>query len=136
MALAPLALTATPAAAQEEEPTTMEACTATVLPSQVEAGQTAERLSISLSSAIGEVSEFTTAEETAGLSVADAADLPASEMAAEEEEQEPIEMADTGDSVTIWLNTADAQAGTYEFTLKGADGECTGSIEVTDSGGR
>lgn len=134
MALAPLAFTSTTVSAQEEQPTpAMQQCTAEVLPSQVQSGQAAERVSISLSSAIGNVTELTTENAEAGVKVADPADLPKTEMAAEEAAPAPIEMAAENNSLTIWLNTEDAQPGTYPFTLTGESGSCTGSIEITEA---
>jgi len=131
MALAPLAFTSTPASAQQEEPTpAMQKCTATVLPGQVQSGQKAERVSISLSEAVGNVSAFTTENAEAGVSLADPTDLPKTEMAAEATPQKPIEMAAENNRVTIWLNTEKAQEGTYAFTLKGENGTCTGTIEI------
>lgn len=133
MALAPLAFTSTPASAQEEQPTpAMHQCTAEVLPSQLHSGQKAERVSISLSSPVGNVTEFTTEDAEAGVKVADAADLPKTELAAEEAVQKPIEMAAENNRLTIWLNTEDAQPGTYAFTLKGESGACTGSLVISE----
>lgn len=131
MALTPLAFTSTPASAQEEQPApAMQPCTATVLPSQVQSGQKAERVSISLTSAVGNVTEFTTENAEAGVTLADPADLPKTEMAAEAAPQKPIEMAAETNRVTIWLNTESAQDGTYPFTLKGENGTCTGTLEI------
>lgn len=131
MALAPLAFTSTPASAQEEQPTpAMQPCTATVLPGQLQSGQKAERVSVSLTSAVGNVTAFTTENAEAGVQLADPADLPKTEMANEAEAREPIEMAAEANTLTIWLNTEKAQAGTYAFTLKGENGTCTGNIEI------
>ena len=133
MALTPLAFTSTPASAQEEQPTpAMQQCTAEVQPSQLHSGQKAERVSISLSSPVGNVAEFTTEDAEAGVKVADPADLPKTEMAAEETAQKPIEMAAENNRLTIWLNTEDAQPGTYPFTLKGDGGACTGSLVISE----
>ncbi len=103
-----------------------------MLPSQLHSGQKAERVSISLSSPVGNVTEFTTEDAEAGVKVADPADLPKTEMAAEETAQKPIEMAAENNRLTIWLNTENAQPGTYPFTLKGDGGACTGSLEISE----
>ena len=134
MALTPLAFTSTPASAQQEQATpAMQQCTAQVLPSQVQSGQKAERVSISLSSPVGNVTELTTENAEAGVKVADPTDLPKTEMAAEGTAQKPIEMAAENNRLTIWLNTENAQPGTYPFTLKGESGSCTGTIEITEA---
>ncbi len=130
MALAPLAFTSTPASAQEPATPAMQECTAQVQPSQVQSGQKAEQVSISLSSPIGNVTELTTANADAGVKVADPADLPMSKMSSETTAPKPIEMAAEANSLTIWLNTETAQPGTIEFTLKGENGSCTGTLEV------
>ena len=131
MALAPLAFTTTPASAQDAQPApAMQQCTAQAEPAHVQSGQKAERVSIALSSAVGNVTAFTTENAEAGIRLADAADLPKTEMAAEEAAPKPIEMAAETDHVTIWLNTENAEAGTYAFTLKGESGACTGSIMI------
>jgi hypothetical protein len=131
-ALAPLAIAASPLAAQEAQPSeAMPACSATVKPAQVRAGLKAERVAVTLSSAIGAVSEFSTEQAEAGVKLAEQADLPRTEMANEAQAQKPIEMANEGNQVTIWLNTEAAEPGTYHFTLQGDSGKCEGSVEIT-----
>jgi len=130
-AFAPLAIAASPLAAQETQPSAdMQACSATVKPEQVRAGQKAERVAITLSSAIGGVSAFTTEQPEAGVKLAEQADLPKAEMASEAQAQKPIEMANEGNVVTVWLNTEKAEPGSYHFTLKGDSGTCEGSVEI------
>ncbi len=131
-AFAPLAIAASPLAAQEAQPSeAMPVCSATVKPAQVQAGQKAERIAVTLSSAIGEVSAFSTEQAEAGVKLAEQADLPRTEMANEAEAQKPIEMASENNEVTIWLNTETAEPGTYHFTLQGDSGKCEGSVEIT-----
>jgi len=130
-AFAPLAIAASPLAAQQKEPTeAMPSCSATVKPAQVRAGQKAERVAITLSSAIGGVSAFTTEQPEAGVKLAEQTDLPRTEMASEAQAQKPIQMANEGNLVTVWLNTEKAEPGTYHFTLKGESGTCEGSVEI------
>jgi len=131
-AFAPLAIAASPLAAQEAQPSeTMPVCSATVKPAQVRAGQKAERVAVTLSSAIGAVSAFSAEQAEAGVKLAEQADLPKTEMANEAEAQKAIEMANENNQVTIWLNTEKAEPGTYHFTLQGDSGKCEGSVEIT-----
>lgn len=119
-------------AAQEAE--TPETCTATVVPTEIDAATAATSLSVTLSETIGAVEEFRPAEES-GLAIAAPEDLPRVDMAQEEgETHRPIEMANEGNAVTIWLNSEAASAGTHEFTLVGSEGECTGSVTVRPKG--
>jgi len=131
-AFAPLAIAASPLAAQEAQPSEMmPVCSATVKPAQVRAGQKAERIAVTLSSAIGVVSAFSAEQPEAGVKLAEQTDLPKAEMANEAEAQKPIEMAKEDNQVTLWLNTETAEPGTYRFTLQGDSGKCEGSVEIT-----
>lgn len=119
-------------AAQEQE--TPQTCTATAMPAGIDAATAATSLSLTLSEAIGAVQEFRPAEDS-GLTIAAPEDLPKVDMAQEEgEARRPIEMANEGNAVTIWLNSEDASEGTHEFTLVGTEGECTGSVVVRPTG--
>jgi hypothetical protein len=127
-AFALLALSTTSVSAQED-PSSMAQCSATVSPTEIQAGNPAEKLSITLSSPVGEIDEFEA--EDSNLSLSEASDLPRTELAAETEEPEPITMSETGNEVTVYVNSTEAEPGTYPFTLTGADGECQGSITVS-----
>lgn len=122
-----IGITSESASAQTPEPE-MTSCNATATPQQVQAGETAAQVSVSLSQPVGQIDEFE-AQGDAGLKLAEASDLPRTEMAAEPEEPQPIQMAGAN-QVSIWLNTEEAQPGSYEFTLRGSEGDCTGTITV------
>jgi len=122
-----LGLTSESATAQQPEEQ-LTACNATATPQQVQAGETAAQVSVSLSQPVGQIDEFE-AQGDAGLELAEASDLPRTEMAVEGEEPEPITMAGAN-QVTLWLNTEEAQPGSYEFTLSGSEGDCRGTITV------
>lgn len=122
----------------------------------IQSGERAARVTFTLTGSVGNISDFS-AEKREGmetptnpqqeeqalgqekgddLKLAEGDDLPATqrEMAASgEQENEAIQMS-TQNSVTLWLNSEDASAGTYHFTLEGENGECTGQIEVKDRG--
>ena len=45
----------------------------------------------------------------------------------------PIEMSNDAQSrVTVWVNTKDAKAGEYKFTLQGETGTCAGTLKVVE----
>lgn len=123
-----LGITSEQANAQLPEQEQMTSCNATATPQQVQAGETATQVSVSLSQPVGQIDEFE-AQGDAGLKVAEASDLPRTEMAAEAEQPEPIQMSGAN-QVTLWLNTEEAQPGSYEFTLTGSEGDCRGTITV------
>jgi hypothetical protein len=122
-----LGLTSDSATAQQPEQE-LAACNATATPQQVQAGEVAAQVSVSLSQPVGQVDQFE-AQGDAGLKLAEASDLPRTEMAAEPEQPQPITMAGAN-QVTLWLNTEEAQPGSYEFTLRGSEGDCRGTITV------
>jgi hypothetical protein len=132
-----MAFTAVQVSAQQpaaQQPAQPEACSATVQPSTVPAGNAATQLSVTLSKSIGDVSDFQAAEDS-GLKLAATEDLPKVPMTQEgKQEHKPIEMANEGNSVTLWINTQGAKEGTYDFTLVGAQGQCTGKVTIGSGG--
>jgi hypothetical protein len=129
MTLVPLALMNNGASAQQPA-TDTQACVAHVLPTSIPSGITASRLTVTLSKAIGDVTRFTP-DEDSGITLADPKDLPPTDMARQGEAPKPIQMSNDAQSrVTVWLNTKEAKEGDYHFTLKGADGVCSGSLKV------
>ena len=123
-------VTAAPLQAQDAPVQAQAQCVATVTPTEVPAGEVAQRIMVSLSESIGNVTGFEAGEET-GLTITAPADLPRVPLAAGgDEPPTPIQMANEGNGATIWLNTADAEPGEHEFSLVGADGECRGSLTV------
>lgn len=127
----------TTADAQEraEEAQSQETCTVQLTPSSVAAGEAAVRVAARLSSAVGEVQSLTTAEESA-VGLADPADIQEkADMAQDAPQPEPVLMANEDQTGAIlWLNTEYASAGTHQITLAGAEGECTGEVNVTEPG--
>lgn len=133
-ALLPFAFTSVDLSAQvERQETPQEACQATVQPAQVTSGSPAARVSISLSQPIGDVSEFQAGED-AGIDLASEEEVRRVAMTAGGQEVKPIEMSNQGNRLTVWLDTSNAQAGSHEFTLTGAEGECRGTITVAPGG--
>lgn len=121
--------------AQEQETEAEQACAAELSPQAVEAGQAAVLVKATLSTSVGEVEEIR-APEGSGLALATPGDIPRTDLAREGEEgeePEPIETA-SGEKpgAAVWFNTANAEAGSHEVVLVGADGECTGTLTVSE----
>lgn len=116
----------------------------------IQSGQKATQVTLQLTSPVGNIKDFSAEKrdaqtgeplpeeqrEIAGvgddLKLAEGDDLPETqrEMARTgEQENEAIQMS-TQNTVTLWLNTEDASAGHYHFTLEGENGQCTGQLEV------
>jgi hypothetical protein len=119
----------TPGLAAQDEPTLAPSCTAMVLPEAIDADQRAVRLMVTLPESIGADVAFEPAEDS-GISLADAEDLPRVPMAAGEPPSRAIDLSTEGNRLTLWLNTASASAGTYDFILKGSGGTCTGHVTI------
>ena len=51
-------------------------------------------------------------------------------MAADAETPEAIAMTEEGNSVALWLNTANTEAGTYQIVLEGENGHCQAEVTV------
>ena len=123
--LAALALlTALPAPVHAQE-----ACRATVMSARVAAGAPATQIAISLTQEIGPVSRFAPAEDS-GVRLATASELSRVELASGQEPERPIRMGEASNRVTVGLSTVDAEAGTYDFSVIGPEGPCSGSITI------
>jgi len=124
----PFALAPQTAQAQDiEEP---QACTVEVMSGEIAAGEAAVPLMASLSESVGAVSGIEAGES--GISISAPEDLPRTEMAAETDTRTPIEMADVGNSLTLWLNTTGAAPGTHEIVIQGELGQCTATVTVAE----
>jgi hypothetical protein len=90
-------------------------------------------VAITLSESIGKEATFEP-DEASGLELARAEDLRRVALANQGEPPRPIEMADDGKRVTVFLTTVSAQPGVHAFTVSGADGKCTGTLNVAPAG--
>ena len=124
-ALVPLAWTA-PLEAQEE-------CTVSVMPLAVASGSVAERVAVTTSRPIGEITSFDATADS-GVRLAQPSDLGRVDLASGAEPPAPIQMANEANRATLFLNTVGAEAGTYEFALSGSDGECRGTLTISPGG--
>lgn len=115
--------------AAQDEPTEGPVCTATVLPTEIYANNPAFRLSVSLSQPIGDNVTFEPTEDS-GLRLAATENLPRLPMASGKETPRPIEMANEGNRLTLWVSTVSAKAGPHAFTLVGPEGTCTGRVVI------
>lgn len=124
-AIVPATLTAQEAEQQAQ-------CTAEVSSGEIEAGQKAVQVTVALSAPVGSDVEFMAARES-GVALANPADIPRSEMAAEEEEApQPIQLsAEGGSEATLWLNTENAQPGTYDVALRSGESACAGQLTIS-----
>jgi len=104
-------------------------CTAQLSPSQIEAGSDAVLLTVTLSEAMSAVESIDAGES--GIEEASSEDIPRTAMSAEDEEPSAIQQGEDQSSWTVWLNTADAEAGTHPLTFVTSDGtQCTAEVEV------
>lgn len=117
----------------QDQPLEGPQCTAEVQPQQVAAGSNAVPVTITVSEPIGQVTGVNVAEDS-GISLAAASDLPRTEMAAGEEQPQPIRMGEGENTWIVWLNLANAQEGTHELTFTSTQGECTANLEVRPRG--
>lgn len=129
----PLALA--PAAVSAQDPA-QEApqCTATVTPTEVEAGSAALQITASLSEDIGPITTFEGPEDS-NLELAAPADIPRVEMANPDEAPHPIVMTPETNSVSLWLSTQDVTPGDFEVHLQSEQGVCTAQLTVTGTSG-
>lgn len=120
--------------AQEEAATEPEACTAVLTPSHVTSAATPVQISAALSEDIGFI-DFQAPEES-GLTVVEPENVPLEEMANEDRDEapQPIVMAAEANTFLVWLNTENAQAGSYDVVLEGETGKCTTTIQVDGEG--
>jgi hypothetical protein len=106
-----------------------QVCTAQVLTSRISTPEPAARVVVTLPEAIGEEIAFEP-RAGSGLTLANTEDLGRVPMANEGERPEPVEIANEGRRITLFLNTSSAQPGVHQFALKGSAGTCTGSLNV------
>jgi hypothetical protein len=104
-------------------------CTATITPAQVQAGQQAVRLNVSFSEDVGELTRLQAADS--GIQLAEAGDLPRTDLAANAPAPRPIAMAQgQEDTWTVYVNTEDARPGSHRITFVAAEGGCTAQLNV------
>jgi len=135
LAVSPAAVTAQDAdveALEQEAPEQQEAqqCVATADPTELQAGQPAIQVTASLSEDLGIVGGFQ-GPEASGLGLADPADIPRAELAAEEEVAS-IAMTPETNTVSFWLSTAESTPGTYEAEVTSEQGSCTLTLNVVE----
>lgn len=131
--VAALAIVPADITAQDQPLDAPAACTAEVQPQQVAAGSNAVPVTVTVSEPIGPVTGVNAAEDS-GIQLATAADLPRTEMAAGEEQPQPIRMGEGENTWIVWLNLAEAQPGSHELTFTSTQGECTADLEVRPGG--
>jgi hypothetical protein len=108
-------------------------CTATITPAQVQAGQQAVRLNVSFSEDVGELTRLQAADS--GIALAEAGDLPRTDLAANAPAPRPIAMAQgQEDTWTVYVNTEDARPGSHVITFVAAEGGCTAQLSVQAAG--
>jgi hypothetical protein len=103
-------------------------CTAEVAPAELATGEAALRVIFTLSESIGSISGVDAVGS--GLALAAPEDIPRAEMASPDEAPRPIELGAEANTVTVWLRTADAQAGEFALTLQGEGGTCQARVAV------
>lgn len=125
--LALAAAIATPISLRAQE------CTATITPAQVQAGQQAVRLNVRFSEDVGDLTRLQAADS--GITVAEAGDLPRTDLAANAPAPRPIAMAEGQQNTwTVYVNTEDARPGSHRVTFVGAEGGCTAQLTVQGEG--
>jgi hypothetical protein len=124
------ALVAAPLDAQDRpaQQQQQEQCTATITPAQVQAGQAAQRLTVSVNRDVGEISRLQAADS--GIVLAQARDLPRTDLAANAPAPRPIAMGEQRNTWTVYVNTQNARPGSHAMTFVGANGNCTAQIRV------
>jgi hypothetical protein len=118
-------------AAQQPEPAQQQqqpACVASFMPTELAVGQEAAEVTITVSEAIGEVTELEAGES--GIALAEADALPRTPLAAPDEPPAPIRMGDAENQWIVYLNTVNAQAGSHELTFRSEQGSCAGQVTV------
>lgn len=124
----PAALLPQTANAQVEAPEAPMTCTAET-EAVIAPGEVALSATFVLSEDIGEITGVASPES--GVVVANPADLPRVDMANPEETPAPIEMsAEEENTVTVWLNSTNAQEGEHEFWLVSDGARCASTITV------
>ena len=103
-------------------------CRAQIQPAEVDAGETATRLQVTLPQPIGAV-ERLQAPQSSGLAVASPRDIPRIALAADEEAT-PIAMGDAENHWMVWVSTNASQPGTHAVTFVGTEGSCSANLTV------
>lgn len=126
-----LALVAGTLGAQEVPEPQLEACTAELSPAEVQSGSAAVEVTVTLPEAPGPVTAVEAAPAS-GIALASPADLPRSDMAADEAEEapQPIAMGNAANTWTVWLNTANATPGRYQLTFNTGTSSCQGEVII------
>lgn len=122
------ALVAMPLDAQDRPAQQQARCTATITPAQLPAGQAAARLNVSFSEDVGELTRVQA--EDSGIVLAQARDLPRTDLAANAPTPRPIAMGEQRNSWTVFVNTQNARPGSHGMTFVGANGGCTAQIQI------
>lgn len=113
-----------PAAASAQD------CTARLSPSQIESGSDAVLVTVTLEEDMGQIESVES--EEGNIESADPTDIPRTEMAAGEEDPQPIRQGADQTTWTVWLNTSDAEEGTFPLTFVTSEGDrCTAELQVT-----
>lgn len=129
LAVAAVAFAPSHVNAQEDALELQQECTAQVSPAQVEAGAAAVMVSVTLSEDIGAVERVEAVGS--GITEASSDDIPRTEMATDEEAPKSILEGAAANTWTVWLNTTDAEAGTYPVTFVTTEGTtCTADLEI------
>jgi hypothetical protein len=137
---AALAFVPVSAVAQTPVPLTPAApamCVGELSPASVQAGVKAVAITVQVTETMGAVTGFEAGEDS-GILLAVAADLPKTEMArgtpaTPAPAARPINMADAANTWTVWINVAEAEAGTSDVTFTSSSGKCTAHLEVKPS---
>ena len=163
LALPAAAVAQQEAEAQAEAEVAVEACTVSLQPTDLPAGQSAIHVMGTLSGDYGVVTGFEAPAES-GITLAEADDIPLDEMANEEvevveeveveaevEEDEieveveadvkteeleysAIEAGTEPNSFTLWLSTEEAVAGAFDVVFTTADSACDATVTVVTEG--
>jgi hypothetical protein len=118
-------------AQEPQAPQQQPMCTAQVSPSQLQPGQAATAVNVTVSQAIGEITEVEAG--TSGLALAAAGDVPRTPLAAPDEAPRPIRMGDSPTQWIVFLNTSEVEAGEHEITFKSERGECSATLTVGEA---
>lgn len=121
------AFAAAPAGLNAQDPSPQ--CEATIAPGQLSVGETATRVTISMSLPIGPIMGIE-ASEGSGIALSSPADLPRTQLAAGEGPPRPIRMGDAPNTWDVWLNLSEAEEGTHEIMFQSESGTCSAEITI------
>lgn len=113
---------------QQEARTQHQQETPTVKP-----GQTAVALQVQLSGNLRQITDFS-ADQRSGLELASEDDLGRVDMARTEEEGQKMQPISNegGQTATVWINTENAEPGTYQVSFRGQNAKCDTQIKVAE----